>query len=193
MYKNIKIYEMLLRDGLQSLPKIYRIEKKLELYNLIKETNISFIEFGSTTSKNILPQMSNSYELYDFIKHDRDDKNLIILCTSLNGLKKSLNININNYSLVCSLSDDFSKHNLHCLSDISFSKILEQLDLIIKTKFNLVRIYISCSFGCVVDSYDNISKPEDFTFDIIMNEQIPSNSKKFSDIPENILRNPENT
>jgi isopropylmalate/homocitrate/citramalate synthase len=151
---NIKINEMLLRDGLQSLPKIYTIEKKLELYNLIKETNISFIEFGSTTAKNILPQMSNSYELYELIKHDKEDKNLIILCTSINGVKKSVNININNYSLVCSLSDDFGKHNLHCSSDLSFSKILEQLEYLIKNRFNLVRIYISCSFGCIVDKFN---------------------------------------
>jgi len=66
--KSIKIYEMLLRDGLQSLKQTYSLEDKIRMFNFIEEMGLKNIEFGSMTSEKILPQMSKSLELYDLKK-----------------------------------------------------------------------------------------------------------------------------
>ncbi len=156
---SIKIYEMLLRDGLQSLPKIYTLEDRLTLYRLIESTGLTNIEFGSMTSEKILPQMSKSLELYNNIINQQtvqtDQTKLIMLCPSIRGLEKSIESNIKNISLLCSASNNFSYKNLNCDKNTSTINMLNQLELIIKNDFELIRIYVSCSFGSPWDNFDS--------------------------------------
>ncbi len=151
------IYEMILRDGLQSLKKIYSVEEKFLIYKLIKEIGILNIEFGSMTSEKILPQMSGSLELYNKIVLDDDSdnkSNLIMLCPSIGKLEKSFNANIKNISLLCSCSEQFSIKNLNCSKEKSYKNMWTQLEYLIKKDYEQIRIYISCVFGSPWDIFD---------------------------------------
>ena len=66
------IYEMVLRDGLQSMDKIYDLNQKYLIYNHLINSGINKIEFGSTTSEKILPQMKESIDLYKKIFREFD-------------------------------------------------------------------------------------------------------------------------
>jgi hydroxymethylglutaryl-CoA lyase len=155
---NLVIYEMILRDGLQSLKEIYNIEQKYSIFELILETGINNIEFGSLTSKKILPQMANSLDLYDLIKQNNHNNycDLIMLCPSISGLELCLNKSIQRISLLCSVSEKFSWKNLNCSRDTSFNSMLKQLNFIIENdyKFDLIRIYVSGSFGSNWEDFD---------------------------------------
>jgi hydroxymethylglutaryl-CoA lyase len=152
----IKIYEMLLRDGLQSLSKNYTLVERLSMYKLIESIGLTNIEFGSMTSEKILPQMSKSLELYNnIINQQTNQTNLIMLCPSIKGLEKSIESGIKNISLLCSTSNNFSYKNLNCDKTISTTNMLNQLELIIKKDFELIRIYVSCSFGSPWDNFDS--------------------------------------
>ncbi len=153
--KSIKIYEMLLRDGLQSLKQVYSLEDKVLIYKLIEETGLSNIEFGSMTSEKILPQMSKSLELHELIsKQKRPNTNLIMLCPSIRGLEKILLSGIKQISLLCSASEQFSYKNLNCDKNISINTMFTQLGLITNNNFELIRIYVSCTFGSPWDNFD---------------------------------------
>ncbi len=153
------IYEMILRDGLQSLKSIYSVEDKYLIYKLVKDIGITNIEFGSMTSEKILPQMSGSLELYKKIIDDNqtwDKKNLIMLCPSIRGLVKSFDLGITEISLLCSASNQFSIKNLNCSKEESLKNLFKQLEYLIKKDYKLIRIYISCVFGSQWDNFDKL-------------------------------------
>ncbi len=151
------IYEMIMRDGLQSLKKIYSCEQKYLIYKELEDLGITNIEFGSMTSDKILPQMSGSIDLYQkIILNLKNDKTkLIMLCPSLNAIKKSADKGIKQFSILCSVSNIFSKKNMNMSKEDSINKMLVELDHIINLDFDLVRIYISCCFGSNWEVVDN--------------------------------------
>ena len=150
MKNKIIINEMILRDGLQSLPRLLDLDTKFYIYKEIIKTGIYNIEFGSTTSSKLLHQMKDSYKLFDLINNDYCNKvNNYILCTSKKGLIDAINKQINNYSLVYSICDKFSIKNLNKTYEENYIEILEQLELIKLNNYNKIRIYISSCFGSV--------------------------------------------
>ena len=150
MKNKIIINEMILRDGLQSLPHLLDLDTKFYIYKEIIKTGIYNIEFGSTTSSKLLHQMKDSYKLFDLINNDYCNKvNNYILCTNKKGLIDAINKQINNYSLVYSICDKFSIKNLNKTYEENYIEILEQLELIKLNNYNKIRIYISSCFGSV--------------------------------------------
>jgi len=156
---NIQIYEMFMRDGLQSLDKIYSLENKKFFIDCLISCNIKNIEFGSTTSPKLLPQMKESYELWEYLYQKNLNNNFIMLITNNNNLKKSIDYNISSFSLLCSVSDTFGMKNLLKNSLESFDYVLEQISYIYNNCLNKnikIRVYLSCSFG-TIDEYFNDS------------------------------------
>jgi isopropylmalate/homocitrate/citramalate synthase len=170
--KKVQIYEMFMRDGLQSLSTIYPLTKKLNFLNNIYSCNIKNIEFGSTTSEKLLPQMGGSFDLWNNVSIDKTYKlsKFTMLITDKRSLIKSLNNNIISFGLLSSISDSFAKNNLKTDASKSFENMMEQFDLIynnnkrkdINNSTNLIllddqninenkkfhtRLYLSCSFG----------------------------------------------
>jgi hydroxymethylglutaryl-CoA lyase len=151
---NIKIYEMFMRDGLQSLNKIYSLQTKLKFMNLLNKCNFYCIEFGSTTSPKLLPQMANSYELFDLTCKNLHTK-YTMLVPSYNHIQKTLDKNINSFGLVCSVSEVFAQKNLKKTSDETFDNVVEQIELLTNNKKNLhIRVYLSCSFGSPWENFN---------------------------------------
>ena len=159
--KKINIYEMFMRDGLQSLSKVYTLDnKKCFIDNLIK-CNITNIEFGSTTSPKLLPQMDNSYKLWNYLKELKlnNKYNLTMLISNNNELKESMNCNIKSFGLLCSVSDTFGISNLKKNADKSFEAMMEQYSIAISNgnrnnKDIHIRFYLSCSFGTYLEDID---------------------------------------
>ena len=167
--KNIKIYEMFMRDGLQSLPKVYTLDNKKNFIDNLIKCNITNIEFGSTTSPKLLPQMDNSYKLWNYLEELKlnNKYNLTMLISNNKGLKESINCNIKSFGLLCSVSDSFGMGNLKKNADKSFEDMIEQYLIIINNNINNsninnsninnfhIRFYLSCSFGTFKESLNN--------------------------------------
>lgn len=149
----INIYEMFLRDGLQSLQKNFTLEDKFYFYNQISSCGFNNIEVGSTTNPKILPQMKDSFLLWNLIKNDINNntynKNLTMLITNENSFKKCIEKGITSFGLLSSTSDIFSKSNLKKSSDETFNDMIYIINSIPKKdleKYHF-RLYLSCSFG----------------------------------------------
>ncbi len=159
---NIIINEMILRDGLQSLTKVYDLKIKKHIYDLIVQTGISNIEFGSTTSEKILPQMANSFELFNLInpinysdnQNNINQLNLIMLCTNTKLLPKCDDFKIDCISLACSISNDFSFKNFNYDSDKSIGLMLYNLEILLRSNKKFLRVYISGCFGDLTGNHD---------------------------------------
>jgi isopropylmalate/homocitrate/citramalate synthase len=147
---NIIIFEMLLRDGLQSL-KPYSLDIKIKCLIELVKNNFYFIEYGSTTSSVLLPQMKDSDKILDYIKKNYNDSltKFGILVPSYRYLNKDVLLNNNSFSFVCSLDDKFSFSNLKKSSIESFNDVLKSIDIIFKYNIFIknIRIYISYAFN----------------------------------------------
>lgn len=159
--KRIKIYEMFLRDGLQSL-KPFNLETKINFYNELTKNNYNCIEFGSTTNEKILPQMSKTNELWNYIKKNKNEKTkYTILIPSYIHTYNVLKSKIYSYGLTCGVSDYFTNKNLKMNSITSKLNVNKQIELINRSNMLNrdihIRIYISCVFGSP-KSDENIDK-----------------------------------
>jgi hydroxymethylglutaryl-CoA lyase len=147
-----KIYEMFLRDGLQSVKTIYTVKEKMAMFDILNRCNYDGIEFGSTTSPKLIPQVGGSMELW---KHVRDNRmpntKYTMLVPSIKHLSTVLDNNIKSYGFVLSISDTFSNRNMKMNSDDSIKQVKEQIKTVMLSNSypnSHIRVYLSCSFGC---------------------------------------------
>ena len=157
----IKLFDVSLRDGLQSLPKILSLNKKKSIFHrIINKYNPENIEVGSIVSDKILPQLKDSKELF---KHGENigQKNMFLLIPNFKNYINIMstsdsNINLKNISLITSVSESFitknsnmtEKENLSNIKLILNHNIYENRD---DNRLNNVKLYISCINECPID------------------------------------------
>ena len=170
----LKLFDVSLRDGLQSIPKIYELhEKKRMLSKIIHRYRPHQMEIGSIVSYNVLPQMKNSIELYkyatdkydiinsltnhDIIKDELDDNiycDFFLLVPPIKSYINQASINnINNISLITSVSDTFQKKNIH--RSIIDTKMILNDSFCNKNEFRNIKLYISCITNCPFEGKKN--------------------------------------
>ena len=156
--KTIKIYEMFMRDGLQSIPKIYSLDDKKFFLDCLYNSNIKNIEFGSTTNEKILPQMKDSFELWKYIQSKNLETYIFtMLITNKKLLNKSINDKIKSFGLLSSISDSFSISNLKMNANESFENMINQFDIIYNmNKEYHTRLYLSCVFGGIDEEFNEL-------------------------------------
>lgn len=178
-YNNInpRIFDVTLRDGLQSVKKNdqfkYTTEVKLEMYNnIVNKYNPTFLEVGSLVSPKVLPILADSLEIYKQIKSE----NNFLLIPNQIKLKDALYNGCKNISLISSVSEKFqltnTKKNLkQTKSDIL--DIMYELDSNLKISNPIVKLYLSCIDHCPISGqipldtiikeikyYNDICKPD---------------------------------
>ena len=146
----LRLFDVSLRDGLQSMKRFYKFsEKKDLLHKIISKYNPESIEVGSIVSTKVLPQMHDSLKLYNYCR-ELQLNNCYLLTPNLKSVKKGLYHNVNNFSLITSVSDEFQKKNVNKSLDetkIELSKMYDEL-----SKFNVdnIKLYISCVRECPI-------------------------------------------
>ncbi len=152
---SLKLFDVTLRDGLQSLKKVYSLAEKTDiLHNIIVNRLPSAIEVGSIVSPKILPQMEQSIELF----HEAQFINIILprpidlymLTPNLKSVNIASDHNITNFSFITSVSNDFQKKN----TNKNITEIKNEIELMMKRvtliKDSKVKLYISCITDCPI-------------------------------------------
>ena len=161
----LRIYDMTLRDGLQSISKVFTCCQRFQMFQQIQKhlhyPNV-YYEVGSTTSEKLLPQMKDSLTLYSQLSRS-SNSTYGILSTQQKLLDKLIYQKIQGIGFVASLSNDFASKNLRCSSLSSFDTVFSHLQHahILSKSYGYIpyfRIYISCTFGCRYESYTSEHK-----------------------------------
>ena len=146
----LRLFDVSLRDGLQSMKKIYKFsEKKALLHKIINKYNPESIEVGSIVSSKVLPQMHDSLKLYEHCR-ELQLNNCYLLTPNLKSVKKGLHHNVNNFSLITSVSDEFQKKNVNKSLDetkLELDKIYYELS---NSNVDNIKLYISCVRECPI-------------------------------------------
>jgi isopropylmalate/homocitrate/citramalate synthase len=176
---DLRIFDVSLRDGLQSIKKeeeqYYTTNIKLQIYNdIINKYNPNFLEIGSIVSKKVLPIMSDSLEIYD--KTWKPNTNNFLLVPSELKLSDALRHNCVNISLISSVSESFQLVNTKKTLEQTKSEILGimyKLYSCPQITNPKVKLYLSCIDCCPISGqipldfianeikyYNEICKPD---------------------------------
>ena len=160
--KSLRLFDVTLRDGIQSIPKLYSFNDKKKILNDIISRRPNSIEIGSIVSSKILPQMNNSIELFKYANEFNKNKNNSIDFYMLVPTLKSLEIaninNINNVSFITSVSDSFQRKNINKTLVETKNEIRNMMDNISSNPEKKVKLYISCINKCPIQGIININK-----------------------------------
>ncbi len=157
--KKQKLFDVTLRDGLQSLPKDktinYNLESKKELYNLIKKyKNPTYLEVGSLVSPKVLPVMNESKEFYKWCVETSKQNNHFLLIPNSNKLTYENMALCRNYSFITSVSQEFQKKNINKTLEQTKDDILIMVDKIsssyIPRNNYFIKLYVSCINECPI-------------------------------------------
>jgi len=115
MYRNaFRLFDVSLRDGLQASIKQYDMKFKRNLLHNIISRDIKDIEIGSLVSPNRLPQMKDSVELFKYAKSiGMEDINYYMLFPNSKKVLQGLQMGVQNFSLITSVSDAFQRKNIN--------------------------------------------------------------------------------
>ena len=158
----LKLFDVTLRDGLQSVSKIYNLTEKKEILRNIILKRPQAIEIGSLVSSKILPQMNNSLELYQEGKEYNailgNSIDLYLLIPNLKGLELASMNNIDNFSFITSVSDSFQKKNIGKTLVETKGQLRQMIQNDIITADKKIKLYISCITDCPIQGKINYIK-----------------------------------
>lgn len=146
-----RLFDVSLRDGLQTVKKIYTLDEKKKLFHqIIKKYNPSSIEIGSIVNPKVVPQMANSLELHNYILERKMNKNLDVymLTPTLKSVLIGKENNVSNFSFISSVSNEFQLKNIKKSLKETKEEIENMFSNIDRT--DKVKIYLSCVNECPV-------------------------------------------
>lgn len=145
--KQVKINEVVLRDGLQLEDKVLSVDEKKALFDQLVEANLQTLEFGSFVHPKLVPQMANSGELFELISKESNQVELIALIPNLKGAKNANEKGVEKVNFVFSASDTHNQQNVQKSTLESLSE-LEEILSYCEENAMLLNVSIATTFGC---------------------------------------------
>ncbi|TNE39532.1 MAG: hydroxymethylglutaryl-CoA lyase [Alphaproteobacteria bacterium] len=165
------------REGFQIEPKIYPIEERTQLIDMLSETGLQQIQVGSFVSPRYVPQMQDTGDLFQRIKR-KDGVRYTALWLNEKGFQKALstpNVTMEG-RLLFYASDAFSRKN----NNISALEMRENqrnwLRLYKEHDLKVDAAYVMAAFGCNFEGAIPMERVlDDFRFiiDLAKEEEVP--------------------
>ena len=140
-----------LRDGFQMESRIFSLEEKLRLFQLLKKAGIPRIQVGSFVHPKIVPQMADTDELIRTIGR-QDDTVVSALILNDKGLERALECGVPHVSMSVSVSDTHSRKNARRSATEALVSMTRLIHEALATGLN-VRAGLQCAFGCVYEGH----------------------------------------
>jgi len=138
-----------LRDGLQMESRIFSVEEKLRLFELLKAAGLQRIQVGSFVHPKRVPQMADTDALIWAIpEEDRYLASALIL--NEKGLDRALASGLRHVSMSVSVSDTHSRKN----AGKPAAEALETMTGLVRLALSssvAVRAGLQCAFGCAYE------------------------------------------
>jgi hydroxymethylglutaryl-CoA lyase len=152
--RKVTIVEVGTRDGLQNEKTVLTLEQRLEFAVRLAEAGVREIELGAFVSPQWVPQMAGSAELMKraFALQAQAQSPLAhavlsALVPNPRGMEDSINVGVRHVAIFGSASEIFSKKNINCSIEESFSRFIKVMEMA-RAHDVKVRGYLSMCFGC---------------------------------------------
>ena len=150
----IKLFDVTMRDGLQSVKEFIPLEtKKNMLVELLNRRRPDSMEIGALVSPKAMPQMSTSVDLFNYANHyvsnvkELDTKLFMLVPPRFEKLCQAHELGVRHVSIMSSVSDDFQLKNVRHTTSQTLTAVTNSLRLL---SFDSAKIYLSCVDQCPV-------------------------------------------
>lgn len=162
-HKPITLFDVTLRDGLQSIPKIYTLKEKQQIYDkIITHHRPCSIEIGSIVNPNILPQMANSLELFKYATSYKTiytkPLDIYMLTPNSKSLEIAIKHKVENFSFITSVSSAFQQKNINKTLDETKKEIENMMKQVFQVNDSKIKLYISCITECPIKGPISLQK-----------------------------------
>jgi len=145
----VLIEDETLRDGLQMESRIFTLDEKLQLFQMLKIAGLPRIQIGSFVHPKIVPQMADTDAFIQAIAEV--DRYLIsVLILNANGLERALASGIQHVEMSVSVSDTHSQKNIRRSASEALGTMTDLIRQALSAGLN-VRAGLQCVFGCVYE------------------------------------------
>ncbi len=140
-----------LRDGLQVESRIFSLEEKLALYDLLAAAGLRRIQVGSFVHPKRVPQMADTSDFISEInKRNPDGPLLSALILNGKGLERALECGVRHVSMSVSISNTHSQKNAGKSAADALVAMNELIAEAVKAGLT-VRAGLQCAFGCAYE------------------------------------------
>ena len=167
----ISLFDVTLRDGLQSLPRLPYHEKKALFQRILNKGNSTSIEVGSLVSPRVVPQMEDSLRLFRFANELVEARRSVrsqhpcgrpchpelFMLVPPNDFyfTEARKERLPNISVPASLSEAFQQKNVRKTLEETYQIVS---DSAVRREFKKMKVYLSCFNECPV-SGEKIKTP----------------------------------
>ena len=159
MTKNVTIFEVGPRDGLQNEQTQISTADKILLVDLLSATGLSKIEVTSFVSPKWVPQMADAAEVLAGINRNAG-VDYAALTPNMRGFDAAVDANADEVAIFASASEGFSQNNINCSIAESLERFAPVAEAAQKTGIP-VRGYVSCVAEC---PYDGATSPANVAY-----------------------------
>lgn len=138
-----------LRDGLQMESRIFSLDEKVQLFQMLKNAGIKRVQVGSFVHPEIIPQMADTDELIRTLGR-QEETVVTALILNEKGLERALDCGVAHVSMSVSVSDTHSRKN----AGRPAAEALETMSHLVRYALGSglkVRVGLQCAFGCVYE------------------------------------------
>lgn len=147
--KQVSIFEVGPRDGLQPEPDFIPTEKKIELVNMLTDSGCQRIEVTSFVHPKWVPQMADAKAVLAGIRR-KEGVTYNALIPNMKGLEFAIEAGLNEVVTIMSTSQSHNRKNLNMSREESLKEI-ERINKVAKGNGVKVRSYIATVFGCPIE------------------------------------------
>lgn len=148
----VKIIEVGLRDGLQSITSVMPTEAKCQWVRAAYDAGVREIEVGSFVPPKLLPQMADTAKVVEYACA-LPGLSVNVLVPNLRGAESALAVGVDNINLPISVSREHSFENVRKTPEemiVELSKICKLCDSSPTQKRVHVAASLSTAFGCTL-------------------------------------------
>lgn len=149
MSKDVTIFEMGPRDGLQNEKRIIPTDDKIRLVDMLSGCGFRKIEVTSFVSPKWVPQMADAAQVMAGIQR-HDGISFAVLTPNMKGFEGAIEARADEVAVFASASEGFSQKNINCSIDESFERFLPVVEAAAEEGIP-VRGYVSCVTDCPYD------------------------------------------
>jgi hydroxymethylglutaryl-CoA lyase len=164
-FKDIKIHDVGMRDGLQMESEPVPTITKIQWIEELTASGIDIIQIGSFVHTGKVPQMADTDDLFNhFNKPENKLKNVILSGLVLNekGMERGLACGVDMFCMGVSASETHSMKNTGMSVAEAQSRIINMAKELIKSK-KKIQVSVQSAFGCGFEG----DIPEDKVFGIV--------------------------
>lgn len=144
--RNVRIYEVGPRDGLQNEKALIATARKIALIDALSEVGFEKIEATSFVSPKWVPQLADAAEVMAGIRRF-PGVIYAALTPNLQGFERALASKVDEVAIFASASETFSQKNINCSIAESLDRFVPVLQTAQAAKIP-VRGYVSCVVEC---------------------------------------------